>query len=85
LQTLASGIRQAWTSFIHHGKPESADLPFWPEYRQTERWTMLLDTAPTVVPDPRQQQRQAWETAKWQPDTWWEFPALHPTNTTTDD
>jgi para-nitrobenzyl esterase len=85
LQTLASGIRQAWTSFIHHGKPESADLPFWPEYRQTERWTMLLDTTTTVVPDPRQQQRQAWETAKWQPDTWWEFPALHPTNTTSDE
>lgn len=83
LQTLASGIRQAWTSFIHHGKPESGNLPFWPEYRRTERWTMLLDTTPTVVPDPRQQQRQAWESAEWQPDTWWTFPALHPTHNTT--
>ncbi|TWD56101.1 para-nitrobenzyl esterase [Arthrobacter sp. AG367] len=83
LQTLASGIRQAWTTFIHHGKPESHDLPFWPEYRRTERWTMLLDTTPTVVPDPRQQQRQVWESAEWQPDTWWTFPALHPAHNTT--
>lgn len=83
LQTLASGIRQAWTTFIHHGKPESQDLPFWPEYRRTERWTMLLDTTPTVVPDPRRQQRQAWESAEWQPDTWWTFPALHPAHNTT--
>jgi para-nitrobenzyl esterase len=76
LRHLADGIRQAWTSFIAEGKPDAPGLPFWPEYEPSDRKTMLLDAPPRVVSDPRPEQRQAWAAAKWQPDTWWQLPAL---------
>lgn len=76
LRELADGIRQAWTSFIATGKPDAPGLPFWPEYEASDRLTMLLDAPPKVASDPRSEQRQAWAAADWQPDTWWQLPAL---------
>ena len=76
IQALATGMRQAWTTFISEGKPEATDLPFWPEYDSGERRTMLLDTPARVVSDPGKDQRASWSCIQWQPDTWWQLPAL---------
>jgi para-nitrobenzyl esterase len=59
---LIIGCHEAWVSFAEHGRPDSPNLPAWPEYDLTSRETMIFDH-PTchVQQDPRGDERALWD------------------------
>jgi carboxylesterase type B len=54
-QKLADAMHGAWVSFAATGDPG------WPGYEPADRTTMLFDTEPRIIHDPR-----AWERALWE-------------------
>lgn len=73
LRELSRAMRATWVSFISGGKPEDAGLPFWPEYRSTDRSTMIFDEESLIEADPHALERQTWASAQWEPGTWWDL------------
>lgn len=71
LRLLSEAMRDTWASFISHGVPTSDALPVWPQYAPAERRTMILDVPARVEADPARRERQAWDSASWEPGTWW--------------
>jgi para-nitrobenzyl esterase len=50
-------MRDHWLEFVTAGTVP----PAWPAYDESERLTMVIDTADRVESDPRRQRREAWE------------------------
>ena len=50
----------AWAAFARTGKPSSDLLPDWPPYETSTRATMVFAATPTVVSDPRADERTIW-------------------------
>jgi para-nitrobenzyl esterase len=77
LRNLSEAMREIWVSFISHGTPESNALPPWPEYAPAERRTMIFDLPSRIEADPAEAERRAWDSASWEPGTWWPIvPAM---------
>jgi para-nitrobenzyl esterase len=57
---LSRGMQDAIFSFMRTGKPAAEGLPDWPEYRESERATMILDRTPSVEDSPLDAGRGAW-------------------------
>ena len=53
-------MQDAIYSFMRTGKPAAEGLPEWPEYREPERTTMILDRTPSVEDSPLHAGRGAW-------------------------
>lgn len=58
---LGARMRASWANFARFGDPNNSELPSWPAYSSSERWTMVFDTECRVVPDPASAERRAWE------------------------
>ncbi|MDX2038326.1 MAG: carboxylesterase/lipase family protein [Isosphaeraceae bacterium] len=58
---LSMRIQDAWLAFARTGDPSHSGLPHWPPYRRDSRATMIFDSSPTVVNDPRPEERKAWD------------------------
>lgn len=56
-QALADVMSEAWLAFARTGNPNHPGLPDWPQYQTDDRATMIFDTTPAVVNDPRRQER----------------------------
>lgn len=57
---LSEWMSGAWVEFARRGAPGAPALPDWPAYDPTTRATMIFDTQPSVVPDPRGSLREFW-------------------------
>jgi para-nitrobenzyl esterase len=57
---LSGMMSSAWASFARNGTPSAPGLPDWPVYGPG-RETMILDTDPSVEPDPRGALRRFWQ------------------------
>lgn len=56
-QALADVMSEAWLAFARAGDPNHDGLPEWPVYETENRATMVFDTTPRVVSDPRGRER----------------------------
>ncbi len=56
-QALADVMSEAWLAFARSGDPNHDGLPDWPQYETTNRATMIFDSEPRVVNDPRGRER----------------------------
>lgn len=59
LHALADKISGAWVAFARTGVPRHKDLPLWPEFTTSERFTMILNDECKVVNDPYGAERRA--------------------------
>ena len=59
-EELSESMSAAWVRFADSGRPGSARMPDWPEYRQGTRATMILDVRAEVHSDPRGPLRRLW-------------------------
>ena len=50
----------AWLSLARHGNPSTQALPGWPEYRSTQRYTMVLGPDVKTVREDREVERAIW-------------------------
>ncbi|MBO9577407.1 MAG: carboxylesterase/lipase family protein [Microbacteriaceae bacterium] len=57
---LSEWISGAWVEFARRGAPRAPALPDWPAYAEPARATMILDTPPRLVLDPRGSLREFW-------------------------
>ena len=55
---LGARMSSALLAFARRGDPNTPELPRWPVYALPTRATMVLDTAPRVVNDPRRRERE---------------------------
>jgi para-nitrobenzyl esterase len=60
-KNLAMRMHRAWIAFARNGDPNTADLPFWPQYNLEERPTMLFNTETKLAHDPAREERLLWE------------------------
>jgi len=58
---LAAKVSATWAAFARTGNPNCGELPQWEPYSSTERKTMLINDESVLVPDPRRQERELWE------------------------
>lgn len=56
---LAEKISDAWVAFARTGIPRQKDLPLWPAFGTSERFTMILNNECKVVRDPYGEERRA--------------------------
>jgi para-nitrobenzyl esterase len=56
---LADTISGAWVAFARTGIPRHKDLPLWPAFTTSERFTMILNDESKVVRDPYGEERRA--------------------------
>ncbi len=57
-QHMADLMADAWIAFAKTGNPNTASLPQWPRYTQTNRATMIFDTNAEMVVDPDKAERE---------------------------
>ena len=57
-QPLASAMSETLIAFAKSGDPNHASLPHWASYDLKQRATMIWNTAPKVVDDPRKNERE---------------------------
>jgi len=62
---LAETMHGAWVEFVRTGAAQHPSLPGWPLYDRAERATMRLDEPCSVVSDPMDAQRRAWEGVRY--------------------
>jgi len=60
---VSQAMQQAWVAFARTGDPSCDALGEWPSYDPVRRPTMLLGPKSSVVEDPREPERIAWDTA----------------------
>ena len=60
-EAIQRAMVQAWGSFVRTGKPVSAQLPAWPEYRSAERAVMMIGPRSRVAVDPAGPRLDRWE------------------------
>lgn len=58
VQRLAEAMSSAWIAFARSGDPNGAGLPTWPSFDLSRRATMIFDSQPHVVDDPRGEERR---------------------------
>ncbi len=56
---LADKISGAWVAFARTGVPKQKDLPLWPEFTPSQRFTMILNDECKIVSDPYGAERRA--------------------------
>ncbi|MXO89869.1 carboxylesterase family protein [Altererythrobacter aquaemixtae] len=49
-----------WSTFAATGNPNNDLLPEWPAYTQERRATLIMDSEPEIVDDPRREIREFW-------------------------
>lgn len=59
LQPMADRFGLLWTSFARTGVPSAPRTPAWPAFTLDGHETMMIDTAPRLVRDPFQREREA--------------------------
>jgi para-nitrobenzyl esterase len=55
---LAALMSESWMTFARRGDPNVHGLPAWPTYDVSRRATMVFDSPPKVVNDPRGNERR---------------------------
>lgn len=60
-RALGAILTEAWASFAKTGSPAAPGLPEWPLFKPGTESTMILDTAPRVVPGVRREAGQLWD------------------------
>lgn len=55
-QAIADMMSQAWIAFARRGDPNHNGLPTWQPYDVENRATMVFDTVPSMIDDPRRQE-----------------------------
>jgi para-nitrobenzyl esterase len=60
-RVMSDRVSDAWVAFARTGDPNHPDLPRWPAYSFDERATMIFDDECTVIHDPFEDIRLAWE------------------------
>ena len=60
-ETLGRQMHTAWAAFIKGGAPAADGLPPWPEYRASDRKTMLLDRTCRVEERPTEAELRLWD------------------------
>jgi para-nitrobenzyl esterase len=56
-QRIADMMADTWIAFARTGNPNNPQIPQWPPYNLQARPSMVLDTTPELVNDPRSAQR----------------------------
>ncbi len=56
-RAVSDAMQDAFIAFARHGRPDHAGLPPWAPYDLPARSTMVFDTVPQMVDDPRGQER----------------------------
>ena len=54
-------MQTAWINFARYGNPNGKDAENWKRFDTNERATMIFDRKCTLITDPDQVQRKAWE------------------------
>jgi para-nitrobenzyl esterase len=62
-QAIADMMSEAWLAFARTGNPNHDGLPDWAPYNADERATMVFNTTPALVNDPRGAERQILDAA----------------------
>ncbi|MGK0223558.1 MAG: para-nitrobenzyl esterase, partial [Limisphaerales bacterium] len=62
-QAIADMMSEAWLAFARTGNPNHDGLPDWAPYNADERATMVFNTIPALVNDPRGAERQILDAA----------------------
>jgi para-nitrobenzyl esterase len=58
---VAGRVQRRWLAFARHGVPAALDgSKHWSPYDETNRDTLLIDTADTLAHDPERALRAAW-------------------------
>lgn len=57
-RAVSDAMQDAFIAFARHGRPDHAGIPGWAPYALPERRTMVFDTAPRMVDDPRGKERE---------------------------
>ncbi|MFN3389257.1 MAG: carboxylesterase family protein, partial [Allosphingosinicella sp.] len=57
-RAVSRAMMGAFTAFARDGDPNHGGLPHWPQHRLPERQTMVFDTAPRALDDPRRWERE---------------------------
>ena len=55
-QAIADMMSEAWIAFARNGDPNHSGLPLWKPYHADSRATMVFDTVPALINDPRRQE-----------------------------
>jgi para-nitrobenzyl esterase len=55
---VALALASTWIAFAKAGNPDNEHIPHWPKYDMTTRATMVFDSTPRVVNDPRSAMRK---------------------------
>jgi para-nitrobenzyl esterase len=58
---LATEIHAAWVAFLKGSVPAAAGLPAWPEYRGSDRKTMVFDATSTIEDRPMEKEMRLWD------------------------
>lgn len=56
---LADKVSDTWIAFARTGNPNNSKIPHWPEFKTSDRATMVINNESKVVNDPLQEQRIA--------------------------
>lgn len=60
-ELVAAQMHQAWIAFARAGNPNTAQIPYWPEYDLDKRPVMLFNTESKIAFDPNREERLSWE------------------------
>lgn len=61
IKSLSGQMQTAWINFARYGNPNGKDAENWKRFDTNERATMIFDRKCTLIADPDQVQRKAWE------------------------
>jgi para-nitrobenzyl esterase len=55
---LSGQMSEAYITFARNGNPNHSKIPYWPPYDLSHRATLAFDLTPTVIDDPRAEERK---------------------------
>lgn len=64
-RAVAARMSESFIAFARTGKPDAPALPAWPKYELARRATMIFDTTPRIVNDPRGAERRLFGAAPY--------------------
>jgi para-nitrobenzyl esterase len=62
---LAGQMSQAYIAFARNGNPNHSKIPQWPPYDLSRRATLAFDIVPSVIDDPRGEERRFFSTVPY--------------------